>query len=213
MRIVSLNPDVGAAVGVAEQVIVAGGTLIYPTDTVYGIGCDATCRAAVEKIIAMKRREEDTRFIVLVDSFASLELLVEKLPNNIEEIIRDLIPAPVTFVLNSSPFTASHIKGCEQTIAVRVPDHEFCLRLCRASGVPVLSTSANLHGEPVGSAVADITPELLEQADLVIDGGNLSNKPSTVVRLSKGKFSILREGAFSREDLVRRIGGDMVTVT
>lgn len=212
MRIVSLEQDQTAAVEAAKQVVRAGGVLIYPTDTVYGIGCDATCRAAVQKIIAMKRREENTRFIVLADSFASMKRLAAALPGNIEECIENLVPAPITFVLKSSPFAASNIEGCEETIAVRVPDHEFCLRLCKAIEAPLLSTSANLHGEPVGSSVTEIAPELLAQSDIVIDGGKLSNLPSTVVDAGNGKFRILREGALSREELIRKVSGAAIVV-
>jgi len=206
VRVVDLHGGLERAVDVTARVVKDGGVILYPTDTIYGIGCDATNKPAVERIITIKKREEDTHFIVLVHSLDVLKRLIGDVPKSVLKKVEKIIPAPVTFIFTSSQYAASSIPGCTNTIAVRVPDYEFCRRLCELCNGPVLSTSANIHGEQPGVNLATIAADVKQEVDLAIDGGELIGKPSTIVNVTGGTFRIVREGAYPRQALIEKLG-------
>jgi len=179
--------DVASA---AASMIKAGGIVIYPTDTVYGIGADATNADATERVRAIKGKEDRSPMSVMVSDLGMVERICD---SGIWEdaILRAHLPGPFTFILKARETFACAPEG---TLGVRMPDHPFCLALAKATGRPIISTSANRSGEPAPSAFKDIPQGILDKADLAIDGGQIGQgQASTVVDLVRRK--LIRRGS------------------
>jgi L-threonylcarbamoyladenylate synthase len=147
---------------------------IYPTDTIYGIGCNALNKNSVEKIREIKKRDEKP-FSVIAPSFKWIE------ENCIIDLdMRKYLPGPYTIILKKKDKNfLSHISGTE-TIGIRIPDNEFT-REIQKSGVPFVTTSVNISGEKPANKIEDISAEILKDVDFVFNSGKLSGKPSTLI--------------------------------
>lgn len=183
--------DVARAVDTLRR----GGIIIYPTETVWGIGCDATNTEAVSRIYAMKRRDDHKALITLVDDIPMLERTVDGIP----EVAYDLIEfseKPLTLVYDKAIGVSDRLIGKDGTLAVRVTRHDFCRRLVRGLCRPLVSTSANISGNPAPPMFSDIDPELLAAADYVCTSRRnvrANGVPSTVMRITEsGEFTVIR---------------------
>ncbi len=183
-----------------ERCIARGGVAVFPTDTVYGVGCDPESEAAVRRMYRLKGRRADRPAAVMFFALpAALRALGELDPRDLQAV-RALLPGPVTLLLENPdhrfPLACA---GDPDTIGVRVP--LFAGRLAPLSGcsAAVLQSSANLSGEHDVRRLADVSPRLLDAVDLALDGGELTGVSSTVVDLrgyrQTGAFSVIREGA------------------
>ena len=177
------------------EVLKLGGTILYPTDTIWGIGCDATNPRAAEKVYKLKGRGHKNSLIVLMKSVDQIREFVGEVP----ELAVDLITSftdPLTIVYPGARKLAKNVMADDQTIAVRIPRDEFCLNLLQAFGKPITSTSANRSGEPNPLSFSKISGDILEGVDYVVKTNqNRINRanPSTIVRISKdGEIQILR---------------------
>lgn len=186
--------DIRAAVAVLRK----GGIILYPTDTVWGIGCDATNAAAVRKVFEIKQRADAKALITLVGSEAQLERAVEGIPEVAYQLI-EFSDKPITIVYDGiAPHSgiATELLATDGTIGVRVTREEFSRQLCMAFGKPIVSTSANISGEPTASFYGEISPEIIAAADYVCTSrrdDRTPAKPSTVMRLSiDGSFKVIR---------------------
>ncbi len=180
----------------AVQVLREGGIIVYPTDTVWGIGCDATCRKAVDRIYALKKSENKHSMTVL----ASDADMVARHTGRVNEVAWDLIAfadKPLTLVLPGGHGVAPNLIPEQGTIGVRVPQHEFCQALLRALGRPLVSTSANISGQPAALRFDEICDEILSGADYVVSRtaeGSPTGRPSSIIAIGEsGEFRIIRE--------------------
>ena len=181
----------------AIAAIRAGGVVVYPTDTLYGMGCDATSETAVEKLRALKRRDSAKPLSIIVSDFAMLMRHCKLAPAQ-EKIVHELLPGPYTFIL---PLKSKLPVSGSMEVGVRVPEHAFMRAVCKVLGLPVVSTSANLSGERDASELAGVDRIILEGCDLAIDGGRCKYaKGSTVIDLIRMK--VLREGAVRDGDKI-----------
>jgi len=174
----------------------AGGTIVYPTDTIWGIGCDATCPEAVDQIYRLKRRMESKSMIVLIDTANRLPDYLDNVP----ELARDLLKnvnTPLTIVYPKAKNLAANIIAEDGSIAIRIVQHEFCRALIAALGRPIVSTSANLSGDPPPRIFKDISPIILSHVDHVVAlyQDDLHHiKPSRIIKLTEdGDFRIIRK--------------------
>ncbi len=188
--------DIKAAVDTLRK----GGIILYPTDTVWGIGCDATDSKAVERVFALKQRTDAKALITLVGSLAALERTVDGIPDVAYELI-ECTDRPLTIVYDRPlPMAriAPELQAPDGTIGVRVTNEAFSRALCRAFGKPLVSTSANISGHPTPADFRHIEPEIIAGADYVCtsrrnERAKEETKPSMVMRLSAdGCFKILR---------------------
>lgn len=177
------------------EVLNLGGTILYPTDTIWGIGCDATNSRAAEKVYKLKGRGKEKSLIVLVESVEMLSDYVGDLP----ELAVDLIGSftdPLTIIYSNARNLARNVVAADKTIAIRIPQDEFCQKLLRAFGKPITSTSANRSGDPSPLSFGKIEKDILEGVDYVVQTNqNRVNrpKPSTIVRINEdGEIQILR---------------------
>ncbi len=172
-----------------------GGTILYPTDTVWGIGCDATNPKAVEKVYAIKQRAESKSLIILLDSFEKINYYVEKVPDVAFDLVSNM-DTPLTIIYSGAKNMAPNVIASDGTIAIRVVNEEFCRQLILRFGKPIVSSSANIADEPTPLMFSNINPEIISNVDYVV---NLKHdifnraKPSTIIRLlENGEFTIIR---------------------
>ncbi|MEF9950831.1 MAG: L-threonylcarbamoyladenylate synthase, partial [Mucinivorans sp.] len=155
------------------KVLRAGGVILYPTDTVWGLGCDATNAQAVAKIFAIKHRAEQKAMIVLLPSIDSIARYIDKVPDVAWDLLENSRGGkPLTLILPGGAGVAENLLPPEKTMAIRVPEHRFCNELLRKFNRPLVSTSANISGEPAAVHLEDVSIEIREAVDLVVDPSN-----------------------------------------
>ncbi|MFI3315479.1 MAG: L-threonylcarbamoyladenylate synthase [Rikenellaceae bacterium] len=178
------------------DVLKKGGIILYPTDTVWGIGCDATNADAVAKIFALKQRCESKSMITLMDSLDRVSLYFNQLPMVAYEMM-ELTTKPLTLILDNPKNVASNLIAEDNTMAVRVANHEFCRAVCRKLSRPLVSTSANISTMATPSTFSEISKEIIDGVDLVIDRAyekGATGKPSSIVKLSNNhSVKVIRE--------------------
>lgn len=186
-----MKTEIEQAIAVLKQ----GGLILYPTDTVWGIGCDATNHKAVEKVFQLKKRNERSALICLVNDFKMLEMYVESVPNVAYDILK-YAETPTTVIYDAPIRVASNLVAEDNSLGIRVVDDEFCRQLIGKFRKPIVSTSANLSGRPTPNSFQEISAEILEGVDYVVNlqPGKNAGKPSAVIKLKNdGTVKILRE--------------------
>lgn len=175
------------------QILKDGGVIAYPTDTIYGIGCDIFNKKGIEKIYQIKKREKNKpmSFICADLSDISQYAIVS---NYAYRIMRRCLPGPYTFVLEASSKTPKKIMSKRKTVGIRIPDHKICLAIVAELGHPLITTSANISTEEELNNPDDIEDKLGHLLDLIIDEGPLISEPSTIVDLTGDSPTVLREG-------------------
>jgi len=174
-----------------------GGVIIYPTDTVYGLGCDITKSRAIERIAQIKGvRLEKTQFSFIVYDLSHLSDFTKPIENSVYKLMKRNLPGPFTFILEANNNVPKILKSKKKTVGIRIPDNTIIREIVRVLGNPILTTS--VHS---GDVILDYTtdPELIHEemghlVDLVIDGGFGRNLPSTVVDCTSPEIRIVREG-------------------
>lgn len=179
----------------ALEVLRRGGIILYPTDTVWGIGCDATCQEAVERIYKLKRSEDKHSMLVLCSDADMVVRYVDKAPAIAFEVM-ELAEKPLTLILPGATGLAANLIPEEKTLGVRVPNHQFCQALLRKFGRPIVSTSANISGEATAATLADVTREIIDGVDFVVNPrfqGRPTLKPSSIIAFGEqNEFRIIR---------------------
>jgi len=189
--------DHDTAFEAALAAITAGGLVIYPTDTLYGIGCDATNADAVKKLRSLKKRDSAKPLSILVSDFAMLLQYCNVSPEQ-EKVLHALLPGPYTFIL---PLKQRLPVSESLEVGIRVPEHAFMRAVSKSAGVPIVTTSANLSGEKGADRLSGVAREILDGADLAIDSGKCRYaQGSTVIDLIREK--VLRKGAVRDGDKI-----------
>lgn len=171
------------AVDKCVEVLRAGGLILYPTDTVWGIGCDATNEDAVAKVYALKRSEDKRSMLCLMRDADMVVRYVNKAPGIAFEVM-ELSDKPLTAILPGAVGVASNLIPESKTLGVRVPQHEFCQALLRKFGKPIVSTSANISGEPAAKRLKEVVQEIINGVDYVVNPrfeGKPTLKPSSII--------------------------------
>lgn len=193
------------AIGQALQVLRQRGLVAFPTDTIYGVGAHAFLPEAVERIYHVKGRSLSKPIPLLLDSVDRLGKVAEDIPGAALVLAERFWPGPLTMVLARSPDVPDVVTAGGPSVAVRVPDHEFALRLIGAAGGVLAATSANLSGRPDPVTAEEVLGYLEGRIDLILDGGPCpGGVPSTVVDLTKRPPVVARVGALA-EDQVRAV--------
>ncbi|MBO4547976.1 MAG: threonylcarbamoyl-AMP synthase [Abditibacteriota bacterium] len=194
-----------AAARETARVLSEGGTAVFPTETVYGIGCLMSRPDAAERIYGIKRRDRSKPLPVMVDSPGRIGLAAESHPA-LEVLAREYMPGPLTVILPKKPSVPDIVCAGGDTVALRIPDHPFLLTLLRILGEPICATSANLSGRPAPSSFDLLDPEIRKAADIVINMGPAEiGSASVILDLTGREPRILREGTISREALIRTL--------
>jgi L-threonylcarbamoyladenylate synthase len=187
-----LKDEINKALAVLKD----GGVILYPTDTVWGLGCDATNEEAVAKIYAIKCRSADKSLIVLLNSENQLQSYVTEIPDVAYELI-EYAENPLTIIFSGAKNLAKNAINNDGSIAVRVVKHDFCEELIQRFRRPITSTSANLSGQPTPKFFDEITQDIIDAVDYVIDFEQELReikKPSTIIKLGPtGQFQFIRK--------------------
>ena len=172
----------------AIQCLRSGGIILYPTDTVWGIGCDATNSEAVAKIFALKERADAKSMLVLVDSIPALERVIPEVPDVAYDMI-DLAIRPITIIYDDAKGVAPALIAEDGSLGVRVTKERFSQDICRILRRPIVSTSANISGEPTPAVFSTISPAIVNGVDYVVNYRQLDNskaQPSQIIKLGRG---------------------------
>jgi len=177
------------------KVLAQGGLILYPTDTVWGIGCDATNQQAVSKVYSLKQRDDSKSLIVLLDSMDHVDHYVVDVPYIAHELA-DVAVKPLTIIYEGAYNLAPNVMGSGDTVGIRIPLDEFCHLLCTRYGKPIVSTSANVSGEATAHTYAEIDPRIVQGVDYVVryrQDDDTRREPSNIIMLGRdGTFKIIR---------------------
>ena len=180
----------------AVEVMRKGGIILYPTDTVWGIGCDATNSEAVAKIYKIKHRDDSKALVCLVDSDARLQKYVRNVPEVAWQLI-DAVVKPTTLILDGAVNLASNLIAEDGSIGIRITNEPFSKELCYRFQKAIVSTSVNISGEPAAQNFCDISEELLSAVDYVCFSRRQEHKPhqpSTIIKIGMtGEINIIRK--------------------
>jgi L-threonylcarbamoyladenylate synthase len=204
-RLITINSQEAfdQSVREAAAVVSRGGLIVYPTDTLYGIGADPRNENAVRTIHEAKQREGRKPILLLADSVESALPLIRAITPNARALIDVFWPGPLTLIFDASSAASSLLTMDGNTVGIRVPDNAFCLSLLRLLGHPLTSTSANITGKGGQSVIGDIRADMGDRIDLYIDNGPLHHMtPSTIVDVSTTRSRLLRRGVISVERLL-----------
>ena len=167
--------------------------ILYPTDTVWGLGCDATNIDAVAKIFKLKNRVESKSLVVLVSSIEMLRDYVVAVPQKAIDII-STTKKPTTIIYNNPKGLAANVIASDNTIAIRIPTHNYCLEVINKLGKPIISTSANISGEATPKSFSEISLPILEGVDYVVnlEQDKITDKSSTILKLVGNDIEVIR---------------------
>lgn len=169
----------------AHEIIKEGGIILYPTDTVWGIGCDATNPEAVAKIYKLKKRAQSQSMIVLMNGDKMMYNVFKEIPEVAWQII-ELSENPTTLILDKPRNVAANLIGPDNTLGIRIVKEPFCFKLLEKMKKPLVSTSANISGQPTPKSFKEISPEILKGVDYIVNlhRDKIAGKPSTIIKLS-----------------------------
>lgn len=187
--------EINKEVATAFEIIKSGGVILYPTDTVWGLGCDATNADAVKRIFEIKQRAESKSMICLVNGDRLLYQLFPEIPQLAFDIL-DCSERPTTLVLDNPKNIATELVAMDNSLGVRIVKQPFCFKLIERMKKPLVSTSANISGMPTPTCFSEISPEIIQAVDYVVnlDKNKICKKSSVVIKLTlDNQVKILRK--------------------
>ncbi len=191
------------------NIIKNGGLVLFPTETVYGIGANGLNSDAVKNIFIAKGRKQDNPLILHISSIDMLNLIAKDITDMELRLMNAFWPGPFTIILNKTDIVPDVVTGGLDTVGVRMPSNKIALELIKRANTPIAAPSANISGKPSGTNIQDIFDELSDKMDFIIDGGNTEvGVESTVVRVIDNVPVILRPGGVTPEEL-KKVAGDV----
>lgn len=187
-----MNEDIKKAIEVLRE----GGIILYPTDTIWGIGCDATNEEAVEKLYAIKHRDKSKSMLILLDNPGKLQAYIQDVPDIAWDLF-DLTDKPLTIIFENAKNLAPNLINSDGTIGIRITNEDFSRNLCMRFRKPIVSTSANIAGQDAPQNFNDIDPEIIDMVDYVVEYRQdemYKQTPSSIIKLgSSGEIDIIRK--------------------
>ncbi len=179
----------------ALEVLKRGGVILYPTDTVWGIGCDATNEAAVARVFEIKRRSEAKSLVLLACDLDMIAKHIKEIPNIAIDLV-EVNDAPMTIIYPGAQYLAPNVVAEDGSVGIRIPLNDFCVKLVRKLRRPLVSTSANISGEETPSCFAEISPEIVSAVDYVVPAAleqDSTGRASQIIKLGlRGEVEIIR---------------------
>lgn len=179
----------------ASQIMAKGGVILYPTDTIWGIGCDATNPEAVKRVYDIKQRTDSKALLVLVDSAVKVDFYVKEVPDVAWDLI-ELATRPLTIIYDGARNLAPNLLAEDGSVGIRVTNERFSQQLCRQFRKAIVSTSANISGTPSPHCFGDISEEVKQAVDYIVDfrrDETTQATPSSIIKLgAKGEVKIIR---------------------
>lgn len=209
-KVIHIDPEnpSAEAINLAATVLRDGGIVVFPTETVYGIGASATSCIGPQEIIDIKMRPKNKPLPWLVEDEWALDKYGVDVPDYAHRLARAFWPGAITLVVTAAPIVAPEFRDDRGTVALRCPDHEVVMELIRASGNAIITTSANTSGKPAAGSFDELEERIIAAADLTLDGGEtLHGVHSTVVDCTGPEPVIAREGAVPAEQIIAAASG------
>jgi len=175
------------------DILKEGGVMAYPTDTLYGFGCDMYNKKSIQRIYQIKKRDPKKPFSFICSDLKNISLYAQ-VTNQAYKIMKRCLPGPYTFILLGTKLVPKIMVTKRKTVGIRVPNNNICLALVKSLGNPIISTSVGFSGREVLSDPSLIEETFGSQIDLTIDGGILVNQPSTIISLIDDRVEVIREG-------------------
>ncbi|MCX7785695.1 MAG: L-threonylcarbamoyladenylate synthase [candidate division WOR-3 bacterium] len=203
-QIIKANPNQPEPkiIKIAGEVIIRGGLVVLPTDTVYGLVCDATNAQAVKKVYQVKKRPLSIPLLIAVSSVKDIAKYVRDIPAQAKILAKKFLPGALTLVLKKSSIIPDIVTAGRTDIGIRIPDCKLVLQLIRYTKRPLVIPSANIHNRPSPITAQQAIEDLSGKVDLIIDGGKTKHGiESTIVSISNNKIEIIREGAISYQTI------------
>ena len=186
----------------AGEIIKKGGIIVFPTETVYGIGVNALKEDAVKKLYKIKKRPEDKPISLLINSIEMIKQVAKDITTLEYALIKEYFPGPLTIILKKKDIVPNIVTAGSDTVGIRMPANDIALKLIEYAGVPIAAPSANISGNPSGTKLDTIMNEFKENVDLYIDGGESEiGLASTIVQVIDGMPHILRQGYITKEQI------------
>ncbi|MDF1574544.1 MAG: L-threonylcarbamoyladenylate synthase [Bacteroidales bacterium] len=180
----------------AGDIILSGGVILYPTDTIWGIGCDARNRESIRRIYQIKQRADSKSMLVLVDDISMLEEYLAGIPLRALRILEEA-KKPTTIIYPGSRHLADNLLAPDGSVGIRITSDPFCLKLIEKTGLPIVSTSANLSGDPSPAVFHQIKSSIREQVDHIVNwrqNENTPSQPSAIIKLEEdGSITTIRD--------------------
>ena len=189
-----------------EKTLAAGGAVVLPTETVYGLFAQALNEEAVERVYELKRRPRDKALNLNVASLEEIYAFSKNQPSYLEQLYQAFLPGSLTIILQANDRVPAWINSSLKTVGFRIPNHPVTLDLIRKYG-PLIGPSANLSGKASGTSFQQIMMDFQEEVSGVEDDAALTGQDSTILDLSGEKALILRQGAITREDILAQVNG------
>ncbi len=187
-----MNEDIKKAIEVLRE----GGIILYPTDTIWGIGCDATNEEAVEKLYAIKHRDKSKSMLILLDNPGKIQAYIQDAPDIAWDLF-ELADKPLTIIFDNAKNLASNLINSDGTIGIRITNEDFSRNLCMRFRKPIVSTSANIAGQESPQNFNDIDPEIIDMVDYVVEYRQdeiYKQTPSSIIKLGRsGEIDIIRK--------------------
>lgn len=187
-----------------EKTLVAGGAVVLPTETVYGLFAQALNEEAVERVYELKRRPRDKALNLNVASIEEIYAFSKNQPSYLKQLYQAFLPGPLTIILQANDRVPTWINSGMETVGFRIPNHPVTLDLIQKYG-PLIGPSANLSGKASGTSFQQIMMDFQEEISGVEDDAALTGQDSTILDLSGEKAIILRQGAITREDILAQV--------
>lgn len=189
-----------------EKILAAGGAVVLPTETVYGLFAQALNEEAVERVYELKRRPRDKALNLNVASIEEIYAFSKNQPSYLKQLYQAFLPGPLTIILQANDRVPTWINSGMETVGFRIPKHSVTLDLIRKYG-PLIGPSANLSGKASGTSFQQIMMDFQEEVSGVEDDDSLTGQDSTILDLSGEKALILRQGVITREDIINQVNG------
>lgn len=190
----------------AAGIIKSGGVVIFPTETVYGIGANGLDEKAIKKLFDIKQRPLNKPISLLVSDFDMISKVAQNITNLEQRIIEAFFPGPLTIVLEKKEIVPNILTNNTNTVGIRMPEGEIARKLVGSAGVPIATTSANISGDQSGTNLGNIRPKFEDKVDYLIDGGESKiGVPSTVIRVVDDEIQVLREGSITKEQIMKKL--------
>ena len=201
-----LLADDSEAQSKAVNLLKNGDVVVFPTDTIYGIGASIAQESGIKKVFEVKSRSPDKPLIIYVASFEQLQQVTQGIPEGTIDSLRKIWPGAMSGIFPKTEIVPLFVTSGKDTVAVRIPSHPLCLELVRQVGAPLAVTSANISGMETQNTAPEVAAQLGERVPLVLDGGsNPEQLPSTLVDFTGATAQLLREGAWSFSKLRQAI--------
>ena len=190
----------------ASEFIKQGKIVVFPTETVYGIGTNGLDEKAVKKLYEVKKRPLNKPISLLVSNMEMVKTIAQDITEVEYKIMGKFFPGPLTIILKKKDIVPDIVTAGQDTVGVRMPSGEIARKLVELSGVPIATPSANISGQPSGTNLSEIKEHFKENVDFYIDGGNSElGISSTIVQVIDGKIEILRQGSITLEQIEKEI--------